>query len=268
MIQRPLLITILGLIATLFSTEVEGQDRSAQKGSSSANPKTQANTTSNSARTYETREIQGWMVHIESSLVHAKPNHLEKAIPIFEAQLKAIREVVPQAAVAKLQQVPLWLSPEYPNIPPRAEYHPSAQWLRENHRDPNMARGVEFTDLRMIEDENRRMPWFVLHELAHAYHDQFIAQGNDNPELRAAFERAQASQVYERVQQRDARQNVTIGKAYAMTNVQEYFAELSEAYFGQNDFFPFTKNDLERVDPLGAKVLHKLWFERDAQDTK
>lgn len=265
--QRPLLIAILGMIATLFSMGAEGQDRSAQKGSSSTKPNARTDTTS-SARTYETRDIEGWKVHIESSLLHAKPNPIEKAIPIFESQLKSIREVVPQAVVSKLQQVPLWLSPEYPNTPPRAEYHPSAQWLREHHRDPKMARGIEFTDLRIIDDENRRMPWFVLHELAHAYHDQFISQGYDNPELRAAFEMAQASQVYERVQQRDARQNVTIGKAYAMTNVQEYFAELSEAYFGQNDFFPFTKNDLERVDPFGAKVLYQLWFEPDAKDGK
>jgi len=50
-------------------------------------------------------------------------------------------------------------------------------------------------------------------------------------------------------------------KAYAATNAAEYFAELSEAYFGKNDFFPFTKIELERHDPVGFEMLKKAWGE-------
>jgi hypothetical protein len=33
---------------------------------------------------------------------------------------------VPSQAVAELQKVPLYFSPEYPGVKPRAEYHPGA----------------------------------------------------------------------------------------------------------------------------------------------
>jgi hypothetical protein len=57
------------------------------------------------------------------------------------AQLQEIVRVVPAKAVAELQKVPLWINPEYPKVHPRAEYHPDAGWLRDNGRDPVMAKG-------------------------------------------------------------------------------------------------------------------------------
>jgi dipeptidyl-peptidase-4 len=44
-----------------------------------------------------------------------------------------------------------------------------------------------------------------------------------------------------------------------VTNVDEYFAELTEAYFGRNDFYPFDRADLERHDPAGYKALDDIW---------
>jgi hypothetical protein len=38
-------------------------------------------------------------------------------------------------------------------------------------------------------------------------------------------------------------------RAYAMTDVTEYFAEFSEAYFGTNDFYPFARAELIRHEP-------------------
>jgi hypothetical protein len=48
-------------------------------------------------------------------------------------------------------------------------------------------------------------------------------------------------------------------RAYAMNNDQEYFAELSEAYFGTNDFYPFVRAEIKEHDPEMLKVLGKLW---------
>ena len=46
-----------------------------------------------------------------------------------------------------------------------------------------------------------------------------------------------------------------------MTDPMEYFAELSEAYFGTNDFFPFVRAELKNHDPEACKLLRKLWGE-------
>ena len=46
---------------------------------------------------------------------------------------------------------------------------------------------------------------------------------------------------------------------YALTNAKEYFAELSEAYFGRNDFYPFTRKELEKHDPAGYRLMRETW---------
>jgi hypothetical protein len=47
--------------------------------------------------------------------------------------------------------------------------------------------------------------------------------------------------------------------AYAMTNQMEYFAELTEAVFSTNDFYPFTRDELAAHDPVGMAAVLKAW---------
>jgi hypothetical protein len=130
--------------------------------------------------------------------------------------------------------------------------------LRANDRNPAMAKGIEFTNVRIFEAETQRMPVFVLHELAHAYHD--LTLGFENPEIIAAFEHAVKNKLYDAVERKAANGKPSrVERAYAMTNHKEYFAETSEAFFGQNDFFPFNREDLRRHDPEMEQLLEKLW---------
>jgi hypothetical protein len=205
---------------------------------------------------YRVREIEGWTVKVDESL--AGTPELDRALSLLKAQLVEIERVVPAGPVAKLKRVTLWFSQEYPGIRPTAEYHPEAGWLRENGRNPDMVHGVEFTNIRIFERECRRMPAFALHELAHAYHDQVL--GFDQPEVKAAYERAKASGSYDNVERLhgDGRPN-TFEKAYAMTDEREYFAESTEAFFSRNDFFPFDRAQLQQHNPEMGKLLARLW---------
>ena len=211
------------------------------------------------ANSRETRHIAGWTVHVSRELSSNDNAATSRALELLKAQLEEIVRVVPAAAVAELRKVALWLSPEYPQTPPRAEYHPDAGWLREHHRDPAMAKGVEFTNVRIFEVETQRMPNFTLHELSHAYHDRLLAGGFDNPQIKAAYERAKAGGKYDRVERQDAEGRKSLDRAYALTNPQEYFAETSEAFFTRNDFFPYTRDELKQHDPEMAELLIKLW---------
>lgn len=208
---------------------------------------------------HQTNSIEGWTVMINERLLEEEKEVTPKALGILRAQLQEIVRVMPAPAVAKLREVTLWFSPEYPGVTPRAEYHPGAGWLRDNGRDPAMVKGIEFTDVRNFESETRRMPNFTLHELAHAYHDRVLAHGFDNAEIKRAFERAKASGNYDRVERRDAQGNVKLDRAYALTNPMEYFAETTEALFSRNDFFPFTREELHRHDPEMEKLLERIW---------
>lgn len=202
----------------------------------------------------ETKNLSGWTLHISPKIDAAAWN---KALPLLQAQLDEIIRVVPAQAVAELQKVPLWINPEYPNVPPRAEYHPGAGWLKDNGRDPTMAKGVEFTNVRIFEAETRRMPNFALHELAHAFHDRVL--GFENAQIEAAYQKAKAAGLYDRVQRQDSEGRKRLDRAYALTNAKEYFAECTEAFFTRNDFFPFTKDELQKHDPEMFDLLTQLW---------
>ncbi len=93
----------------------------------------------------------------------------------------------------------------------------------------------------------------LLHELAHAYHDQVI--GKRNKRVAAALDRARSSGAYDRV----LRWSGETASHYALSNTDEYFAETTEALFGVNDFFPFIRPELLQVDPEGAALVAELW---------
>jgi hypothetical protein len=206
---------------------------------------------------HETRLLSGWTLRINPALKKQDAAALEKALVLLKAQLDEIIRVVPAKAVTELRKVPLWINPEYPKTRPGAEYHPGADWLRENGRDPVMEKAVEFTNVRIFEAECRRMPNFALHELAHAFHDRVL--GFENAEIEAAYQKAKAAGLYDRVQRQDSEGRKRLDRAYAMTNHKEYFAECTEAFFSRNDFFPFTREELKAHDPAMHALLERLW---------
>ena len=96
-------------------------------------------------------------------------------------------------------------------------------------------------------------PYVVLHELAHSYHDQVL--GFNHPEIKRVFEAAKAAEIYDEVLDHAGRKV----KHYALSNHKEYFAEMTEAYFGVNDFFPFVRAELKQHDPRMYSLLEKIW---------
>jgi hypothetical protein len=210
----------------------------------------------------ETRNIVGWQVYIQESLLESDRAGTEHALALTGKMLDEIVRAGPAPAVAELQKVPLYFSPSYKAGHSGAEFHPDAGWLRDNGRDPVMARSVEFSGVRDFEAEMRRMPNFALHELAHAYHYRVLAGGFANAEVMAAYERARTSGKYERVERSFGEGNGrpdNCERAYAMTYPMEYFAETTEAFFARNDFYPFTREDLKKHDPEMFELLAKLW---------
>lgn len=207
----------------------------------------------------QTRDVVGWQVQVDQRLLNEHQAATEEALRLLAGQLEDVVEQVPAAAVARLREVPLYVSPPYPGFGERAEYHPDAAWLRRNGRDPAMAKGIEFTNVDSFAAECRRMPALVLHELAHAYHDRVLPGGHGNATVKEAYERARASGRYEQVERRDANGNTRTDRAYALTSPAEYFAETSEAFFFTNDFFPYVRDELEQFDPHACVMLVSLW---------
>lgn len=76
----------------------------------------------------------------------------------------------------------------------------------------------------------KQQPFLVLHEMSHAYHHQVL--GFDHATVRQAFDLAVSGHRYDSVPYVNGGNQ----RAYALNNHKEYFAELSEACWGKNEF--------------------------------
>ena len=206
---------------------------------------------------YETREIEGWTVRVNKALL--KDETLSSnVLKLLDFQLYQITRVVPTPALARLKEVTIWTELNDPKFPGMC-YHPSPEWLREHDFNPQKAQGVEIANAHNFLTWTKEQPWMVLHELAHSYHHRVL--GYDNPEIKAAYQRAVESKTYESVRHINGRMQ----RHYALNNDQEYFAECSEAFFGVNDFYPFVRAELREFDPGMFAVLEKVWGTKPAR---
>lgn len=202
------------------------------------------------------KNIEGWTVKVDPALL-AKENE-EVATQAFTAlanHLQRIKFIVPKDRCEQLQKLPIWieLSGNLKNM----QYHPDRGWLVANKHDPRLVKHVHIPQAKELFAPHTwaKHPYVVLHELAHAYHDQFLEGGHGNKEVRAAYEKAMEAKTYEKVLLYNGREV----RHYAATNPAEYFAEASEAYFGTNDFYPFVRSELQRHDPEIFALLEKIW---------
>ena len=205
---------------------------------------------------YVERKFHGFTVRVNPEVSrHAMEEGA--ALKELDAQLARIGKVVPPKALTALQKIPIWVEWE---AKPKgaAEFHVAASWLKANGYNPDKLRSVEINNTRNFVAWSRKtQPWMVLHELAHAYH--FTVLGDKHAPLQAAYRQALERKLYDEVEFVHGGKK---RKAYATTSAAEYFAELSEAYFGKNDFYPFTRADLEKHDPAGFEMVKKAWGEK------
>jgi hypothetical protein len=135
------------------------------------------------------------------------------------------------------------------------QYHPDRGWLLANKHDPRLVKHVHIPQAKQLYEPHMwaKHPYVVLHELAHAFHDQVL--DFDNAEVIAAYDQAKEKKLYEEVLLYTGKKV----KHYGLTNHKEFFAEATEAYFGVNDFYPFVRAELNAHDPATFTLLEKIW---------
>jgi hypothetical protein len=204
---------------------------------------------------HTTRKIEGWNVRIDNRLLQAPNEALgKKALRFLENKLADITVVVPADRLTKLQAVTIVLDLSHGKLR-SMQYHPSTGWLKEHGYSPELAKCVHIpraADLATKRNINEQ-PWVILHELAHAYHDQVL--GFDEPRIRQAYRNYKKSGHGDKVLLFNG-QRV---RHYALTDPKEFFAEMTEAFFGVNDFFPFNRAELRDAEPEIYRVLRDVW---------
>lgn len=206
-------------------------------------------------RTRETRQIEGWTVHIDTRLLSEPNQELgARAIRLLSNRLYEIAFLVPSNRVARLQEVPIWLDLDYGKLQ-RMQYHPNIHWLEDHGYDTNLAKSVHLPQAAFFasRQHHRVQPWSVLHELAHSYHDRVL--GFDYPPIKNAWEKWRQKKEYENT----LYINGSRKRHYGLTDHKEFFAEMTEAYFGVNDFYPFNRGELKEHEPEIYHLMEEIW---------
>lgn len=202
--------------------------------------------------------MQGFRVRISGDWKAEEEELLGRVLLHLEADLDSITHAVPGPALAAMRQAEIWVERQGTTATERAGRgmccHWSPAWLREHGVLVEKAGSVE-----IINPENylnwRDQPSMLLHELSHAFHWRLAALDG---EIDEAYRKAVDAGLYDAVSRNTLPRDQAV-RAYAATNSHEYFAELSEAYLGVNDFYPYTRKQLEAHDPGGFALMERIW---------
>ncbi len=201
------------------------------------------------------RNVEGWTVRVDDRLLKGPDAALgTQALRFLENKLSDIKAVVPEDKVKKLQAVKIVLDLTHGALGPM-QYHPGAGWLKANGYSEDLVKCVHLPRAADVATRRniREQPWVILHELAHAYHDQVL--GFDEPRIKEAYEKYKKSGRGEKA----LLYNGSRVRHYALTNQMEFFAEMTEAYFGVNDFFPFNRAEMKESEPEIHALMSAVW---------
>ena len=201
------------------------------------------------------KDVEGWTIALEPRLLADDNKALaDKCLVALANHLQRIKYILPEEKWKPLQRLPIRLELHNERLS-SMQYHPSVSWLRANRHDPALAKHVHIPRARALIDRGMwaKHPYVILHELAHAYHDQVLSF--DNKDIIGAYEAMRRAGIYEQVMLYTGR---TV-RHYGLNNHKEYFAESTEAYLGVNDFYPFVRAELEKHDPRMYRVMQKIW---------
>lgn len=204
----------------------------------------------------EIRKIEGWNVHIDPQLLPGGEHFIEgeQALKMLANNLQRIKILLPEKILKDVQTLEIWIEHKHPRLS-AMQYHPSKGWLLANKHDPRLAKKVHITRAGALLSKQQMLkhPMVVLHELAHAYHDQIL--DFDNPKILKVFNNAKEKGLYEKVMLYTGREV----RHYGLNNHKEFFAEATESYFYRNDFYPFVGAELKKYDPDCYALMVDIW---------
>lgn len=203
----------------------------------------------------ETKNIEGWTVAVDPRLLEADNQETaERAFKALANHLQRVKYILPEDRLERMMKLRIWIELDNAKLK-SMQYHPDRGWLKANGHNPQLVKHVHIPRAKALFQRSTwaKHPYVILHELAHAYHDQYL--GFDDPQVIATFQSAKEEGIYDKVL-------LYTGKKvrhYALSNHKEYFAESTEAYLGVNDFYPFVRAELREHDPRMYNLQEKIW---------
>jgi len=177
---------------------------------------------------------------------------------ILNKKLYEIKTLLTPSIYSTLTNVAIWLEVKKITTGSSVWYHSSKGWLKANGYPEILEKSIEIKNMENFNVWSlNTQPYSLLHELAHAFHD--IQPIEIKQAIANRFKVVMDLKLYDSVTY--ANGNKT--KHYATNSEFEFFAELTEAYFGKNDYFPFNRTELMNYDKESGMLIKKVWQQND-----
>ncbi|HJO99675.1 MAG TPA: hypothetical protein QGF85_07675 [Acidimicrobiales bacterium] len=202
---------------------------------------------------HERHQMSWWTVYVEC-LVYDTPGLAESLIGYTRDQMATAADRLPSTSIGTLRHTPVWIDVSFNDPENMAIY-------MEDVQDPGSVDLPYVNGIRVsaeaIKEElaYEESEGFAIHELAHAWHCMAYDPCWSGTRIMSAYAAAMSDDLYDSVPYLYGGNE----RAYAATDDAEYFAELSEAWFDTNDYFPFNRDEVRAHDPNGAKVVEAAW---------
>lgn len=203
---------------------------------------------------HQSREIEGWTVMVDESLLAGEyEKQGELALRVLKQRLNRIVMRLPEEPRKEMQKVIIFLDRAHPLG--NAHFHPSQDWLVSHGYDPAMTEAVHITHANsLVNGSSRPMGGsVVLHELAHAYHYRVL--GFEHAEILEGYAAFCSSGKFDTVTYPGGRQR----PHYGLMDHKEFFAELTETFFVENNSYPFNRTELALYHPESYLLMAKIW---------
>ena len=202
---------------------------------------------------HELHQMSWWTVYIEC-IAYDTPGFAEELIGYTRSQMALAADLLPASSIGTLRHTPVWVDASFEDDSSMAIYIEDTQ--DPGSEDLPFLNGIRLSADAVRDELTYEIPeGFSVHELAHAWHCLAYNPCWSATRVMSAYAAAMSDDLYDSVPYLYGDEE----RAYAATDDAEYFAELSEAWFHTNDYFPFTREDVLAHDPIGAKAIEGAW---------
>lgn len=195
---------------------------------------------------YQSREIEGWTVEVATDLVRRQARG-DALCELLWHKLHLVTRYLPEASLTKLREIPIRLEAEPDTaVYPYIFYQPP--------RDGDGKGIVEIADPNSFERWQAIQTGELLKQLALAYYELHLTD-EDRDRIEESLHAAIEKGTYDEVLRFDGRKV----RHPALADPAAYFAELTVAYYGVSDHFPFIQFETRKHDADICRLLSELW---------
>jgi len=253
------------LLQDLWGVDARQQDRAmralarrldSRSGSAASNSAARRKTALQ-AKDYQKRNVEGWTVYVHPALLKRKA-HGDAICRLLQHKLHLVKRYMPEPAVGKLQQVPVYLEQNNPAVA-YVTYHAVSRNGDAAGKGTEKSRAeksgaIEIGNPEAFARWQALQPFMILNQLSRAYYDRVLGDA-DRKLIEQARRRAAESKQYDSVLRFDGRQV----RHPALVDTAAFFAEMTESYYAVNDHFPFLQFETSKHDPETCRLLADLW---------